>query len=145
VIDYYEGHPKPGSIGPTGRAVEILEPNGVSLPDLLRKVVSRLLQDDRLRLDQLTILTPKSQSRSSLREGQKLGNVTLTWSPQASPGSLRVSSIHSYKGLESDVVLLTETDALGTSERAHRLCYVGLSRAKHHLVIVGSLPAPAAT
>lgn len=142
VIDYYEGDPKPDSIGPTGRAVEILEPNGVSLPDLLRKVVSRLLQDERLRLDQLTILTPKSQSRSSLQEGQKLGNVTLTWSPQASPGSLRVSSIHSYKGLESDVVLLTETDALGTSERAHRLCYVGLSRAKHHLVIVGSLPAP---
>lgn len=143
VIDYYEGEPKPGSIGPEGRTIDIVSSAGAPLAEVLRQVVSRLLHEERLRPEQVTILTPHGQTRSALQEGQKLGNVTLTWLPTGGPGTVRVSSIHAFKGLESDVVVLVETEALARSHRAGRLCYVGLSRAKHHLVIVGELPAPA--
>ena len=55
--------------------------------------------------------------------------------------AVRVCSIYSFKGLESPVVILTELDKL-RSEIASQLVYVGLSRARHHAIVLGELPAP---
>lgn len=52
---------------------------------------------------------------------------------------MRVRSVHAFKGLESPVVILAEPG------RAHEsthdaLLYVALSRARHHVVVLGELP-----
>jgi ATP-dependent exoDNAse (exonuclease V) beta subunit len=52
-----------------------------------------------------------------------------------------VSSIHAFKGLESDIVILAETASLATSREGRMLTYVALSRAKHHLIVLGELPS----
>jgi ATP-dependent exoDNAse (exonuclease V) beta subunit len=56
----------------------------------------------------------------------------------------RVCTIHSYKGLESPVVILTELHAL-RAEITNQLLYVGLSRARHHAIVIGYLPEQASS
>jgi hypothetical protein len=45
------------------------------------------------------------------------------------------SSIRGFKGLESPVVVLCELEDLGDLSRSQQL-YVGLSRARNHVVLV---------
>ncbi|PJF27182.1 MAG: hypothetical protein CUN52_14885, partial [Phototrophicales bacterium] len=47
--------------------------------------------------------------------------------------------IYSYKGLESSVVILTELDK-AKDEVRDILIYVGISRAKNHVIVIGDLP-----
>ncbi len=143
VMDYYQDTPKPRAGGPPGRQMQVV-PRGPSDSETLRGVVADLVDGEGLKPDNMVVLTPKSRSRSSLKEGMKLGNRSLTWEDDASGAAIRVSTIHAFKGLERDVVILAEADEL-TRKREERdmLCYVGLSRAKHHIVVIGALPEPA--
>lgn len=56
--------------------------------------------------------------------------------------AIRVSTIFAYKGLESAVVILTELDMASREEILDQLIYVGMSRARHHAVVIGPLPPP---
>jgi hypothetical protein len=141
VVDYYDGEPKPGSLGPQGRPIEFIDAAGASGQGSLRKAIATLVNEEHVQPGQIVILTPHGKDRSSLVEGQAMGNLTLTWATDPTEHQVRVSSIHSFKGLESDIVILVETDHLGNPARARRLCYVGLSRAKHHLVVIGNVPS----
>lgn len=51
---------------------------------------------------------------------------------------MQVATIHRYKGLESPVVVLAEIDERIPAEELSSLLYVGASRARSHLVIIGS-------
>ena len=55
--------------------------------------------------------------------------------------AIRVTTIYRFKGLESAVVILTELDQRW-EEISDPLIYVGLSRARHHVVVIGELPTP---
>lgn len=140
VVGFYDGDPKPGSIGPAGRPVEQVEPSGKGVAEDVRRVVGRLLGEEGLSARQVVVLTPYGKARSELKEGASIGAVTLTWSGEPDAGQVRVSSVHAFKGLESDVVILVEPHGLSRGRNPHRLCYVALSRAKHHLVVIGDLP-----
>jgi superfamily I DNA/RNA helicase len=107
----------------------------------IRKVLTQLLDEEGLGTDQIVILTPSSKSRSILKDGMHLGNRTLSWELPLTLNQIQVSSIHAFKGLERDVVILTETDRLATMPGTRQLSYVALSRAKHHLIVIGSLPS----
>ena len=50
------------------------------------------------------------------------------------PGSISFRTIQSFKGLESDVVVLIEIDRLAGIDAANAL-YVGASRARAHLAV----------
>lgn len=50
--------------------------------------------------------------------------------------AVRVCTIYSFKGLESAVIILTELDKL-YPDVAQQLMYVGLSRARNHVVVLG--------
>jgi superfamily I DNA/RNA helicase len=90
---------------------------------------------------QIIILTPRKQENSLWQEGSTLGNYKLTWNISTLTGSnIRVSTIHSFKGLESPIVILTELDQAFTDTR-DQLIYIGVSRARNHLVVIGSLPS----
>ncbi len=53
--------------------------------------------------------------------------------------AIRVCSVFKYKGLENAVVILTELDKAREDIR-DQVIYVGLSRARHHVVVIGDLP-----
>jgi hypothetical protein len=143
VSAYYEGDPKPRARGPAGREVEVLPLGNRPLRMVLHETIDRLVRQEGLRPDQVVVLTPSSQAHSALVGGDAHGGLALTWSTTPGLREIRVSTIHAFKGLESDVVILTETDRLQDRQSDHRLCYVALSRARHHLIVLGDLPPPA--
>lgn len=52
-------------------------------------------------------------------------------------GTLRTSTVFKFKGMESHVIVLTDLDRLDTL-RDRRRAYVGMSRAKYALYLLGS-------
>lgn len=141
MVTFYPGTPVPLAIGPRGRPVEEVRAGEDQVVDAIRKVLARLVDEEGLASGQIVILTPSSRTRSRLAHGQKLGNLALSWEGEPGPQEIRVSSIHAFKGLESDVVILAETERLASMPGSRQLGYVALSRAKHHLIVIGELPS----
>jgi superfamily I DNA/RNA helicase len=59
-------------------------------------------------------------------------------------GTIGVSTIHSSKGLDAGHVLIVnahELDCLRTREEAHRLLYIGMTRARDELCISFARPS----
>jgi superfamily I DNA/RNA helicase len=122
-------------VGPEGRPVESLyfETDGIE-KDALRKALHRLINDERVAPTDVVVLTPRAQAKSKWHEGAIIGNQRLTWSTEtADPAAVQVSTIHSFKGLERPVVIMTELVHL---PRGHEpeLLYVGRSRARNQLI-----------
>jgi hypothetical protein len=126
--------------GPEGRTVEVAATEPGRELDGVRRAIHTLLHDEGIELDQIVVLTPRSSHRSVLQENARIGNLTLTWNERG-PNQVKVTSIARFKGLESDVVILAELDQ-AYHETRDALLHVGISRAKHHAVIVGQLPEP---
>ncbi len=130
-------------IGPEGRPVEIISaPDKQSERRELQRVLHRLVNEEGVPAEDIIVLTPAGEKRSQWQNDDQLGNFILTWNLNTEmPMAARICTIHSYKGLESAVVILTELHAL-REEIANQLLYVGLSRARHHVIIIGNLPSP---
>ena len=143
VLHYYQGTPKPQSRGPAGVAPEFfpLVPGGPL--ESMRRLFARLFTDEHIRHSNVVILTPRGAKTSAFAESTRLGNVTLTWEQHPGPQQVRVSSIYSFKGLESPIAILAELDALGDNAQRDYLLYVATSRPRDHLIVLGQLPAPA--
>lgn len=107
----------------------------------LQRILHRLVNEEGVPVEDIIILTPAGEKRSQWQNDDQLGNFILTWNLSTEmPMAARICTIHSYKGLESAVVILTELHAL-REEIATQLLYVGLSRARHHAIIIGDLPS----
>ena len=65
--------------------------------------------------------------------GESLGLAADT-APAQPPRTIAIETIHRFKGLEREVVVLAELRP--DDERIGKLLYVGATRAKHHLVVV---------
>lgn len=91
----------------------------------LRKELNRLHNIGNVPLENIVILTPKSEKNSILKEGVKLGNYVLSWYKKE--GTVFVSTIQSFKGLERLVVIIAEIDK--EVPRIENLLYTGCSRA----------------
>ena len=141
VIEYYRGDPKPESLGPEGRNIEFIDEGDDSIHSAIGIVLNRLIQGEGLDPAQVVILTPNGKSRSLLRPGDHVGDYSLTWEDDLEENQVRVSSVHAFKGLESAVVILAEPARFARHKHAAELMYVAISRARHHLIIVGELPA----
>jgi hypothetical protein len=141
VIEYYRGDPKPESIGPEGRGIEFIDPEDSTVQSAIGVAINRLIQVEGLEPAQIVILTPNGKSRSSLREGDRAGDFSLSWDVHPGADQIRVSSVHAFKGLESMVVILAEPARFTRHRYAAELMYVAISRARHHLIVIGELPA----
>ncbi len=141
VMAYYDGDVVPQSAGPDGLEVE--QRREATLKGT-QHALDELVNKQKIRPRDIIVLTVRAQDKSDLKDGQPLGNLTLTWGPP-SHNQVEVSTVHAFKGLERSVVVLTEFDSLrgGDKERSDFLMYIGMSRAKHHLVLVGEeMPTP---
>ncbi len=127
-------------IGPEGRPVEIIPaPDKSAERRALQRTLHRLVNEEGIPIQDIIILTPVKK-HSQWRENEQIGNFTLTWELETEmPMAARVCTIHSYKGLESPVVILTELHSLHENTTS-QLVYVGLSRARHHVIVIGELP-----
>jgi hypothetical protein len=125
-------------IGPDGTPVEFVPVGSQGPLDAVRRTVHRLTADEGIPLDQIVVLTPRSVKRSELTNGTKLGNLTLAWDGDGRH-SIRCRNIHAFKGLEATIVILAEAEHAHPQTR-DRLLHVALSRARHHLVVIGQLP-----
>jgi len=129
-------------VGPEGRPVEIYAvEEGSSTKQALQAALHRLVNEGKVSPQDIVILTPSAKDKSGWHEGLSLGNFRLTWDLKSTrPTDIRVSTIHSYKGLESAIVILTELKRLPKNTK-DALLYVGLSRARHHVLVIGDLPS----
>lgn len=105
----------------------------------VRRLLHRLIRDEGLSPDQIVVLSTRSRERSPLATAGPLGQLEL--GPlQAEPGSglVRFGSLHQFKGLEADVVIVIDVHA-GDPNSSPRHIYVATSRARHLLVVVQRL------
>ena len=138
-LAYHRGASAPDCAGPEGRAVaEAGQSLADDQPAALRRAVHELTAVEGVPVDEIVVLSTRGPRTSALTEGLRVGNLTLTWG-EAGPGQLPIRSVHTFKGLESPVVILAEPDRAHAANR-DALLYVALSRAQHHVVVLGALP-----
>jgi len=137
----YSRTPDVECIGPEGRPIEIIPAETEDEQKReLQRILHRLVNDEGVPSEDIIILTPASQKRSQWQSDDQLGNFIITWQLDTEMSmAVRICTIHSYKGLESPVIILTELDKL-REEKHDQLLYVGLSRARHHAIVIGELP-----
>ena len=103
----------------------------------LRETIRRLISDG-LRIDDVMILSPRRLENSALAAVDQICDapiVDCSRSLDAPKGCIRYSTIHSFKGLESQVVIVVDIDEV-EDERAKSLLYVGMSRARSLLILM---------
>ncbi len=143
VMQFYHSDQTPMAQGPVGRPVEVYTYNDMtSLKRVLSRVLHRLTVDESLPAEDIVILTPKGRERTSLWRLGMVGNFRLTEQWTTASGEIFCSTIHSFKGLESPVVILAEIEPYAAQD-LESLLYVGCSRACHHLVVLTSTDLPA--
>lgn len=121
--------------GPPGRQPERIRVTSDSNEEReVRRTLHQLVKVEDIALSRIVILTPRHE-QSHWLEGTRLGNFTLTWKDERDEASqVLCSSIQAFKGMESDVVLVTEMSK-APEAKAQQLWYTACSRARHHLVI----------
>ncbi len=100
-----------------------------SLGDLLR---------DGIHPEHITILSPVRFDRSVASElaRNRWKVVDITGGATSAPdGGVRFSTIHSFKGMETPVAVMTDLRGIEEADR-HALLYVGMSRARTCLVML---------
>jgi len=102
--------------------------------DAVRRVLHNLVNEQGLSPNNIVILGCHKLEKSSFSLKRKLGNLTVMdlVEPEV-PNSVRYSTVHKFKGLEADCVLLTGIGAPSQfygEEHWRRFTYVGGSRAK---------------
>lgn len=137
---YYRGEPTDGRRELHGVPIEsIVGPALGAQARSLQAQVTQLLEREGLQPEQIVILVcgePKSAYYSPLR-GLPLPRCA-TWVVEgvAAERGVRVDTVRRFKGLEADVVFLWGLDALPKTDE-QEILYVGLSRAKSGLIVVG--------
>ena len=88
--------------------------------------------------DEVIVLSPRRLENSALAPFEELNGIPLvdcSRSLDAPADSLRFSTIHSFKGLESRVVIVVDIEDV-EDQMVQSLLYVGLSRARALLILV---------
>jgi len=135
---FYRGEGKPTAKGPAGRPPQILAyRDDDDLAHLLAVVLGDLVEEERVPLGDIVVLTPSGKEKSRLRSRERVDGFRL--SDTVEPGSVLATSVHGFKGLERPVVILAELDDKPREDLA-RYLYVGGSRARNHLIVLAAEP-----
>ena len=121
--------------GPEGEQVVIGYYRGEDrLHRKIGKELKRLVRDESVACSDIAVLTPL-KGKSSLGEGDRAGDFTLTWEEPAGANDIQLHTIYRFKGLEKPVVILAEVDQRNRPD-LDELMYVASSRANALLVIL---------
>lgn len=107
----------------------------VSVDDMKKQVIALIqawVTEGNVSLSDIVILSPYKRSKSGLG-GEKLGKWRVyDLLPGQTVQGITFSTIHAFKGLESDAVIVADMDGSSWSMN-HQMLYVAASRAKHLL------------
>lgn len=134
VTHFYYSARHPTAPGPEGRQPEVLYYQDERTFDkLMRSLLHRLLVEEQLHNADIIVLSPRQWGH--VPPHKRYGNFILkeTWSPAS--GEVSVTTVQSFKGLESPVIILAgmENDVYPDPTT---IAYVGMSRARNHLVVL---------
>ncbi len=153
VARFYVGDVRTIALRDEGRMPEVIvaEPGQPTI-DALRQALHRLCHDEDVRPWEIAVLVGGSLDASAIWRvpGHRFGNEVL-WNGQVDDdGHLRglafheveeqpsdtilIDSIRRFKGLDRSVVILAELRP--DEPKLGRLLYIGLSRARHHLIVI---------
>jgi len=110
------------------------------LEAVLAKHVSKEINDGKYAASNVVILSMRGGHKALFEGVAELGGFALEpydVTKPASPGVVRTSSVYKFKGMESHVVILVDVDHLD-DERTRRKAYVGMTRARYKLIILGA-------
>ena len=146
-LPFYRGVDKPESLVKIDRTPELILVKD-KLENSLKETLDYLTQKEKIPLRNITILTP----RKGERKGPSYPPVkSIFKSPFVEIGEYNIvresnlrnknksvfcSTIQSYKGLENDIIILTELDGIINQKNIEEVLYVGLTRCKGHLIIL---------
>jgi hypothetical protein len=141
------------ALRPEGRSPELIqaEPGRPTL-DALRKLLHRLMVEEGLRPWEIAVLTGVALHHSGVWHERVFGNQVL-WNghvddagavlglaadavPAQPSDVILCDTVHRSKGLDWPCVVLVELRP--DDQRRERLLYVGISRARHHVVVIGT-------
>lgn len=126
---------KPGS--PEGENVihSKSSKDGKDMVDAVRKLVHKLVGENGIQTSQIAILTTGKVEHSPIHKVGKLGNISLVpLNQKPGPNEVRFSTLHRFKGLEADVVIVCDVKA-NAEESSPKHLYVATSRARHLLAV----------
>ena len=132
VLQFHNGQPTVAA-GPVGQNVEIHNYTGTTqLKNTLGRLLHRLVADEGVAAKDIAILTT---GQKQALQNQVLGRFLVKAEPNPSGHEILCNTIYYFKGLESPVVILVETE-LNKIDNLRNLLYVGASRARHHLIVL---------
>jgi len=121
--------------GPDGRPAEFVEAkNNHAIEKEVSRVLHRLIKEESIKSEEIAVLTGHSLEKSVFADKEKIGAFSVTHNQHPESGKIYVNSIRRFKGLERLVVILVALEAILDSPD---ILYVGMTRAKAHLVVVG--------
>ena len=121
-------------IGPTGEPVQFTElAAGVSLADVIRRRVGRLVKSEGIQAEDIALLLPSMQLVESIRteSHDRFGSIPII-NAEEKGNAVTVDSVRRFKGLESPVVLLVLTAELRDYDE---LLYTAITRAQARLEV----------
>jgi AAA domain/Nuclease-related domain len=100
------------------------------------RIVKTWRSEYRITPDRLAILSPVSIDKSCLANTNRIGRMAIVFNLEAwrNGDGLLFSTIHSFKGLESDAIILLSDRSGGFASKFGR--YIASSRAKHLLGVI---------
>ena len=103
--------------------------------DELGLLLADLIDGQRVDPESIVVLTPHARERSALHEG-RAGRFALVELDADALGQheVRLSTVHRFKGLEREVVVLCDVDPSDAASRV--LMHVGATRARHGLYVI---------
>jgi hypothetical protein len=127
---YGDDLPSSGADGPEPEYVAVESPEGTN--KALRGIIHRLVNQGAIPADRVVILTQRRDVKDRLIGTTAAG---LTLGAIGTAGTIAVETIHRFKGLETDatIVILDRLE----KDRDRALAYIGLSRARFQLVVIG--------
>ncbi|MEC4893614.1 MAG: NERD domain-containing protein [Oscillatoria sp. PMC 1051.18] len=135
VLQYYRGENPLTALGCEGRNIEFYHypsNDNQALKKQLSRLLYRLVCDEDVAPDEIAILTT---TRKQSLQNQLVGQFRIKADPAPNCQEILCNTIYYFKGLESPVVILVETQLQKVSQ-LRNLLYVGASRAQNHLIIL---------
>ena len=120
-----------GADGPAPTFVEV--PSFAQAAKQVGNALNKLVVDGGLKPDSVTVLSNRKDLVEGLR-GQQVDGHLLT---RSGGGGITVETVQRFKGLENDAVILA-LDGDRTQDDLAALAYVGLSRARAVLYVIGT-------
>jgi hypothetical protein len=136
VVQFHNSPSSISCVGPEGIKPEIIEYHGEEQGlKALQKVLHHLVIEEHISSEDIAVLTPRGLEKTRLVNGLKLGVFTISPYQSTRREVIQATSIYRFKGLERQVIILTEIDGR-TKYNADMVLYVGCSRARAHLIIL---------